>query len=326
MLVLSADVRRAITAVLGRDRAAHVTAESAAAMHLGSAPLSPVVVAAQGPEPSPLVRIVPLPEVRATVLLEGLRVATVESTIVELCARPTRPLAALLAGDLLRRGFDGKSLVLIARASSAAARRRVAFLLSRGGHEELARRVLPEERAGAVKLDPLGPAGGPMDGRTRVVVGVADGFSLPRDGERFVALVRAALGPRDKEIALLVGLGFPLIDPPAEAIERGLVSRAPDGWVPRPPFDEACARIDVDARARRRVIEGLARRDDPRCRVDAALLELDPEAGALRLSPEMASAIDGPRARAAVARLGEPLGPERRRALLERVGAWTEAA
>ncbi|MGZ3424935.1 MAG: hypothetical protein ACXVEE_44165, partial [Polyangiales bacterium] len=136
MFLLSADARRAIGAILARDRGAHVTLESAAALHLGRAASVPVSIATELRESSPAVRIVARTSSGRgeVVSCEGLRIASLEATIVELCSRPSAPLAVIAAAELLRtesaierRAFDGRLLVRLAlRHGTGAARRRIA--------------------------------------------------------------------------------------------------------------------------------------------------------------------------------------------------------
>lgn len=340
MLLLAADARRALAAVLGDDRGAHVALESAAALHLGRPLALPIVVVARERSTGGLVKCVPLASPRpqlSSAAPEGLRVAGLEATLVELCSRPTRPLAIVLAAELLRaesvlerRRCDPALLVRLARRmGSGAGQRRLAFLLHRAGLTEHARALLPAARTGAIKLDPLGPPGGPTVGRFRVRLGVADGFPAGDLARSWVRLAREVLGAAASEVALRVQLGVPLpIDPTlAEAEARGLLAREGDALLPRAPFDEVCARIGAAVTSRRRsaIVAALAQRADPPARADAALLEPDARK-AVRLLGDGARAIDVRRAQALLERLGPQLPRDVRLALLERTGRYAEAA
>lgn len=338
MIVLSADARRALRAALAHDRSARVALESAAVLHLGRAGSLPVLLYGREGSVGPILRVLEASDGgprHAFIVHEGLRIANLEATMVELCTRPTRPLAVALVAELLRCGsvLEGRPVALDAllricrRAGTASARRRIAYLLERAGHTELRRTLLPLERSGAVKLDPLGPAGGPLHGPTRVRVGMADGF--PGAEPAFASFVRTVFGDDLEECAALVSLGFPLASVPPSAVERGFFRAEPEGFVVCAPVDEVCRAVAAAAspRSLRRIVSALLARDDPRARVDAALLEPDPERAARLLdAPGLSRQVDVRRAQAAVERLGEVLAPRTLRPFLERTGRLTEAA
>jgi tetratricopeptide (TPR) repeat protein len=335
MLVLSADARRALLAALANDRSAHVAVESAAAVHLGRGFALPLLVYGREGSSSALVRILESTAPRGSIVRDGLRIASLEATIVELCTRPTRALAAPLVAELLRAGsaLEGRAvepdvLVRLARRSgTASARRRLAYLLARAGHAEHGRALLPSERSGVIKLDPLGPLGGPLHGPTRVRVGVADGF--PDADPAFASFVHAVLGESLDEVAALTSLGFPLSTAPPGALERGFFRQGPEGWIACEPVDEICRRVAAaTSPARlRRLVKRLLAQDEPRARVDAALLEPDLERAATILdAQDLSRLVDVPRAQAVVARLAPHLAPRTLRPFLERTGRLADAA
>ena len=117
----------------------------------------------------------------------GLRVTSLEKTIVDLLARPSRRGGVWLASELLRtesalerRSVDVAALGRVASAHPrAAVRRRVAWLCARAGHDALARRLLLGALGGPIALDPLGAKGGPIVAGYRLRLNTADGFQDP---------------------------------------------------------------------------------------------------------------------------------------------------
>lgn len=323
--------------------------EAAAAMHLGRAPALPLPIAtragASARDPT-LLALAPLDAKAAVVVEVGLRITSLERTIVDLLARPSRRGGVWLASELLqtesaleRRAVDPVTLGRLAGAHpTRALRRRVAWLCARAGHEAIARRLLQGARGGAIALDPLGASGGAAIAGYRLRLNTADGFDDP-EGTIAAALAeatRARFGGLALDAALLLVAATPvdltrlgrLTSPAVASLRRALERCADDGLLerdgalvaPRRPFDRACAVLLSNARAPRLharaalLADALASDGALAGRVDAALVLAaagDAAAARRRLrSLDDVPGLDAVRATRVLSTLSAPDGPD----------------
>jgi len=297
MLLVSPEVVRAFAARRRRDPSATVAIEAAAQLHLGQAPTLPLPIATSREIAlrDPHLRPVAALAVGArTVDRGGLRLTSLEQTFLDLLTRPSTRGSTRLSGALLLhpsavegRAIDLRLLVrLAAEHPRATTRRRVAYLLGRAGHAELASLVARTARGrGVVRLDPLGARAGVVDG-AGILVNTADG--LVDTGGALAAALAASIRRRAREafgaLSLLVQAGVPLgedsLAAAGPAVERLVEQLRAEGaveWhgahaVPVAPFDQACRLGSPEARLSGVLARRLERSRDPRGAVDAVLV------------------------------------------------------
>jgi tetratricopeptide (TPR) repeat protein len=359
VLLLSPEVRAALDAQSRRDPSTAIACEAAAALHLGRAPTLPLSIGARagGTSRAPsLLALAPLDAKAAVVVEAGVRITSLERTIVDLLARPSRRGGVWLASELLRsesalerRAADPASLAKLAAGHpKRALRRRVAWLCARAGHEALARRLLDGARGGPIALDALGARDGASVPSCRLRLNTADGFDDP--GGSIAALfgeaARARFGGLAVDLALLLvaaapvdlaRLATPALTPLRRALERcadnGLLEREGSLVKPRRPFDRACAAVLATTASPRRkkraarLAEALAGGGALAGRVDAALVLAaagDPSAARrpLRGLADEVAGLDAVRATRVLALLATPemtsAGPSDARSALRR--------
>jgi tetratricopeptide (TPR) repeat protein len=359
VLLLSPEVRAALDAQSRRDPSTAIACEAAAALHLGRAPTLPLSIGARagGTSRAPsLLALAPLDAKAAVVVEAGVRITSLERTIVDLLARPSRRGGVWLASELLRsesalerRAADPASLAKLAAGHpKRALRRRVAWLCARAGHEALARRLLDGARGGPIALDALGARDGASVPGYRLRLNTADGFDDP--GGSIAAplgeAARARFGGLAVDLALLLlaaapvdlaRLATPALTPLRRALERcaedGLLDREGALVTPRRPFDRACAAVLATTASPRRnkraarLAEALADGGALAGRVDAALVLAaagDPSAArrTLRGLADEVAGLDAVRATRVLALLAAPemtsAGPADARSVLRR--------
>lgn len=355
MLLVSPEVVRAFVARRRRDPSATIAVEAAAQLHLGRPPALPLPVATsreialRDPHLRP---VAALAAGARTIDRGGLRLTSLEQTFLDLLTRPAARGSTSLAGALLvhdsaveGRAIDLRALVRLAvEHPRATTRRRVAFLLERAGHLELARAVARAAHGrGAVPLDPLGVGGRVITGHG-VRVNTADGF-VDREGAIAAALA-GATRQRAREafstLALLIGAEVPLdattLAAAGPAVERlaeqlrdeGLLEAREGRVVPVAPFDQACGVVGRDAKHAVALARRLERTRDPRAAVDAVLVlaAANLEAPARRAAARLpALVLDPGRAGAllALTASADELWPLRKH-LLERLGRFADLA